>query len=180
MRDSWREVIRNAEDRFWEAIAEGTPEAKSGDLAPDVAMEFSDACDRAARAWYDENVRNAPTDLDALALVFDERFKTYVTPDGTEYLFEYMYPGFFAFIGPRETVFFTPDWSERGAIDIAVDDLVGHQRSLTIASYAGPLSAEDLMALVRPWLDWTAALGTAWAVRSGPVQRLKAGNERQA
>lgn len=56
MRDNWIEVIRDAEAAFWKAIADATPEAKSGDLAPDVSATFTKACEDAAISWYQANV----------------------------------------------------------------------------------------------------------------------------
>jgi hypothetical protein len=86
----------------------------------------------------------------ALAAAFAERHGSY---DG--WTFEFMYPGFFAYHHPDRpvTVFFTPDHSEEGEIDIAVEPEPGVQKGLAIVSYEPPLQPDDLFASVKGWLD---------------------------
>lgn len=160
--DWFRDVVKDAEGAFWAKIAAGTPQATSGDLAPDVAMTFTDACHAAANEWYQENAWQPDTDVRALAEEFEEQYPTYTTPGGTVFRFEYMYPGCYAYHGPHEIVFFTPDWEQQWTVDIAADDCDGYQVGLDAPRYQGPLTAVGLMAIVRPWLDLVASLGVEW------------------
>lgn len=55
-KSDFEQVIRDAESAFWEEIAKRCPEATSGDLPPEVAMPFLEACRDAACQWYAINV----------------------------------------------------------------------------------------------------------------------------
>ena len=49
-------ALRNAQEAFWEVIADEFPEIKSGDFSPGDAFEFDQAIRNAVEAWYDGNL----------------------------------------------------------------------------------------------------------------------------
>lgn len=50
------ELIENAELAFWDVIAKGVPEARSGDLDPGVSFELSRIIKKAVFWWIRFNV----------------------------------------------------------------------------------------------------------------------------
>lgn len=95
--------------------------------------------------------------LAALAAAFDEKYGSY---DG--WTFDFMRPGAFAYHHPEKeiTIFFTPENSEEGVIDIAVSPEPGVENVLAAVGYdaaatgrAGNLTPEYLFASVKGWLD---------------------------
>jgi hypothetical protein len=49
-------ALREGEDAFWEVVAARFPEAKTGDLAPDVAFALTRSMEQAIREWVSANV----------------------------------------------------------------------------------------------------------------------------
>jgi len=50
------EVLRKAQDAFWQVVAQSYPEARSGDFPPDAEMAFDNACEQAVKVWLHYNV----------------------------------------------------------------------------------------------------------------------------
>lgn len=53
--DRIKVALREGEDAFWGAVATQFPEARTGDLAPDVAYDLTRAMERAIREWVSTN-----------------------------------------------------------------------------------------------------------------------------
>jgi hypothetical protein len=49
-------AVRSAEDAFWEEVVKQFPEAKTGDLAPDISVQLTQIMGKAIRAWIDVNI----------------------------------------------------------------------------------------------------------------------------
>ncbi len=173
MRDNWIEVIRDAEAAFWKAIADGTPEATSGDLAPDVSATFTKACEDAAISWYQANV---PT-FDVAAFAHDlEALQPY---KGWKAAWEF--PGYLTFSNaeiPHIEVHCTPD--HEGVPGIAfdvVDSRTGLSHFDVVAQVLPwPLegrTVESFMDIMWPQLDrWTPILTPAPTVQSCGIRVL--------
>lgn len=54
-------IVDEAEGAFWESVTRSVPEARTGDLGPDVAAHFTVECREAVKAWLMANVRPVPT-----------------------------------------------------------------------------------------------------------------------
>ena len=53
--DPTGDMIQEAQDAFWEVIADRHPEITTGDLDPASAMAFSEACRDVAENWVSAN-----------------------------------------------------------------------------------------------------------------------------
>lgn len=49
-------VVQDAWDAFWSVVASRFPEAKTGDVAPDVAFELDQVAEMAVKHWIANNV----------------------------------------------------------------------------------------------------------------------------
>lgn len=85
-----------------------------------------------------------------LAQDFGAKYGSY---DGWAFAVEY--PKIFAYYhgATATSIFFTPDWGEKGKIGIDVQFPNGEQRGLVSVEYGDFLVAEDLFAIVKGWLD---------------------------
>lgn len=83
--------------------------------------------------------------------IFEESYKYY-----KGWVFEWMHPGVFAYhqMGGSLSVFFTPNHSKRGLIDIQVSNNDhGQVVDGEDVSYKGELEPYQLFEIVRPWLE---------------------------
>lgn len=101
----------------------------------------------------------ADKNVEDLVESFERAYKYY-----KGWLFEYIYPGFFVYhqMGGPLSVFFTPDWSRRGEVDIQVQSEEGQLVEGEGVPYVHPetngvpygqAEAFALFRIVRPWLE---------------------------
>ena len=50
------DIIKKAEDAFWNVICDAFPEATHGDLSPERTISFSNAVEDAVNEWINNNV----------------------------------------------------------------------------------------------------------------------------
>jgi hypothetical protein len=95
----------------------------------------------------------------ALVEVFERAYKYY-----KGWVFEFGYPGYFAYhqMGGSLSVFFTPDFSRKGSVDVEVHNDVGETVEVEDVPYVVPthngapqstVEAYALFLIVRPWLE---------------------------
>lgn len=98
-------------------------------------------------------------DIDDTVKVFENAYKYY-----KGWLFEYQYPGFFVYhqMGGDLSVYFTPDWNEKGRVDIQVTSVDGENIEVHNLPYEHPArngvpyvqaEAYHLFRIVKPWLE---------------------------
>lgn len=63
------EAVREAENRFWDIIAEHFPEITTGDFPPDAHFKFMNACESAVKVWLNGNEPNFKFENDTLQIV---------------------------------------------------------------------------------------------------------------
>jgi hypothetical protein len=100
-----------------------------------------------------------PKEVEELVQVFEQMYKYY-----HGWHFAYEHPGFFVYhqMGGDLSVFFTPDWNERGKVSIQIQDNQGEVIRSEEAPYSPPArngvpyemaEAYTLFRIVRPYLD---------------------------
>ncbi len=88
------------------------------------------------------------TEKSELADAFEAAHKTC---DG--WRFSYEYPGYFVYTKAPREVWFTPDHSLRGHVSIDITDREGTVLFADEVPYEAPLSADALLAIVKPFLS---------------------------
>lgn len=117
MRDNWIEVIREAEEAFWKAIATGTPEAEDGNLPPGESEAFTRACKAAATAWYEYNV---PPSFDLAS--FAREVEALPAVHGWKATWEFPGNLQLRLDGMPWEIWVTPDHDEDGVISMSIID----------------------------------------------------------
>lgn len=91
-------------------------------------------------------VNAAPAD--PLLKEFEAKYPKY-----NNWVFEYMYPGSYSYSDGKTVVFFTPDWTNEGEVDIQITDEGANYLDGTDVPYKAPLTADQLFQIVKPFLD---------------------------
>lgn len=95
------------------------------------------------------------SDDDALINEFKSKYPTY-----NGWLFDYEYPGYFVFYSPDYSlnVYFTPDFNTDGTVDVQIMNSDGEFLDGEEIAYQAPLTADQLMNIVKPFLDQNRAI----------------------
>lgn len=166
--DRIRNLAREAEDVFWEALAKSLPECQSGDFPPDAAAAFQKACETAAEAWFGAN--KPKPKLWAFEGREDEFVAALPITNGWEAAWEH--PGFLCWRwaqgGHRYEIHATPDWdsdpADGGEIVLSVERVTGDDGQIDSAVIPWPFvgrTVESYRDLIAPWLDKYAPLREA-------------------
>ena len=93
-------------------------------------------------------------DVDKLVQMFEEKYKEY-----NNWTFDYEYPGYFVYRhGDGDlSVYFTPEWNEKGKVSIQInkDDEMVYAEEIP---YSSPIDATKVFQIVRPYLDLLGTL----------------------
>ncbi len=83
-----------------------------------------------------------------------KEFKT-KHPSYNGWMFDYEYPGYYVFYSKDglKNVYFTPDFNEKGVVDVQIIDAEGEHIGGEDIPYKAPLTADTLFAIVKPFLD---------------------------
>lgn len=123
-----REVVAQAEDVFWEALAKSLPECRTGDFPPDAAAKFHKACEEAAATWFDAN-KPPRWEFDDRLDKFTSAVQEHAGGPLLGWEVDYEFPGYMVFSwaqgGWKYHVDATPDWDEEpgdsGFIAVSVE-----------------------------------------------------------
>lgn len=96
------------------------------------------------------NKTAAPLKKDPLLTEFETKYPAY-----NGFKFDYQYPGYYAYSNSdhSKTVYFTPDFNNEGIVDVQVSGATGDVLDTQDVPYQTPLTADQLFAIVKPFLD---------------------------